>query len=182
MRTVCDGMQCIFHAHPRYGGNPWYDWAYVEFAEDDVSGSLIKKYYPSLILGFIQFMDEADLQAVVRTSIRDLPWDTRKSNFISSFLLSTNFEENYILVPVSSIVHPMFAFQDYGGVDNKFFTSIPKRNWAAYFDDKIVIAPERIDVEDSDEDGAYDQHGDVLLDVDTSDEDDEDSDSDREDE
>ena len=74
----------------------------------------------------------------------------------------------------------MFAFQDYGGVDNKFFTSIPKRNWAAYFDDKIVIAPERIEVEDSDEDGAYDEHGDVLLDVDTSDKYDEDSD--REDE
>ena len=45
-----------------------------------------------------------------------------------------------------------------------------------------MTAPERIEVGDSDEDGAYDEHGDVLLDVDTSDEDDEDSDSDKEDE
>ena len=74
----------------------------------------------------------------------------------------------------------MFAFQDYGGVGYKFFTSIPKRNWASYFDDNIVIAPETIEMEDSDEDGVYDEHENELLDVDTSDKDD--KESDREDE
>ena len=25
MRTNCDSLPCIFHAHPWYGNGPWYD-------------------------------------------------------------------------------------------------------------------------------------------------------------
>ena len=29
-------------------------------------------------------------------------------------------------------------FPDYGGVENAYFISLPKRNWARYFGDKIT--------------------------------------------
>jgi len=88
--------------------------------------------------------------------------DTQKELHFLIPVLGTNFKENYILVPISSIIHPMFAF----------FTSITNRNWATHFYDKIMVTSETIDEVDSDnEDSAYDEPGDVLLDVDNSDED-----------
>ena len=43
------------------------------------------------------------------------------------------------MAPLSSVVHPLYAFRDYGGVSTKYFCTLPKRNWAQYFDDKIVV-------------------------------------------
>ena len=53
MRTKCDKLPCTFHAHPWFGGSPWYDWAYVEFAKEGSNSDVRKKYDPLLILGFI---------------------------------------------------------------------------------------------------------------------------------
>ena len=75
------------------------------------------------------------------------------------------------MVPVSSVVFPMLACQDYGGVSNNFFTSIPKSNWTEYFDNKIEIEEDAIPVEDSDSDVDYGESGDELLDFVTSDDD-----------
>ena len=118
-----------------------------------------------MILGFVKFTDEDEHQAIIRTSTKDLPWETRTKEFISSFLLSTNFEMNYEMVPVSSVVHPLCAFQDYGGPVNKFFTPLPKRNWAQYFDDKINVTPNQLDLVESDvDDTQYEEEGDILDD------------------
>ena len=150
MATSCDDMKCTFRAHPWYQGGPWYDWAYVQFLEQDSVGNEIIQYFPSLILGFIQFVGDEEYHAVIRTSTKDLPWETRTREFISTFSLSTNFEQNYELAPLSSIVHPLYAFRDYGGVSRKFFCTLPKRNWAQYFDDKIVVTISDVESADSD--------------------------------
>ena len=171
MKIESDQSSCLYRARPCFRGNPWYDFAYVEFVEHDDNGNNYQKIYPSLILGFMQINDETEPCAIVRTSTRDLPWDVQQNNFISSFLLNNNFEENYRMVPVLSIVFPMLAFQDYGGVGNNVFTSIPKSNWTEYFDNKIEIEEDAIPVEDSDSDVDYAKSGDELLDLESSDDD-----------
>ena len=139
MRTERDGMKCTFHANPWYNGGPWYDWAYVQYLEKTSGGNEITRYYPSLVLGFIQFDVDEECHAVIRTSTKNLPWDVREKEFVSSFSLSTDFKKHYELAPLSSIVHPIYAFKDYGGMSTDYFCTLPKRNWAQYFDDKIVI-------------------------------------------
>ena len=67
---------------------------------------------------------------------------------------------------MSSIVHPLMAFKDYGGVVNKFFTPIPKRNWAKYFDDKIKVTSESSEETESDDDNSnYEEEGEDMFDV-----------------
>ena len=63
---------------------------------------------------------------VVRTSVEDLPWNKRLQDFVSSFHIGTNFEEDYTLVPVSAITHPLFVFKDYEGEHTKFFAHYQK--------------------------------------------------------
>ena len=43
----------IFYSHPRYKGEPWYDWAMVHFEETNNLGEIVENYYPSRLLGFI---------------------------------------------------------------------------------------------------------------------------------
>ena len=59
----------------------------------------------------------------------------------------------------------LYAFQDYGGINNKFFTPLPKRNWAQCFDDKINVTTDHLDLVESEvEDYYYDEEGDILDD------------------
>ena len=139
MRTECDKLKCTFHANPWYQGGPWYDWAYVQYLEETSVGNEITRYYPSLVLGFVQFDGDEEYHAVIRTATKNLPWDVRQKEFVSSFSLSTDFKKHYELAPLSSIVHPIYAFKDYGGISTNYFCTLPKRNWAQYFDDKIVV-------------------------------------------
>ena len=164
MRTECNGQKCNFHAHPWFNGAPWYDWGYIAYMIADENGGEVLKHYPSLILGFVQIDDE-EVMAVVRTSVEDLPWNKRLQDFVSSFHIGTNFEEDYTLVPVSAITHPLFVFKDYEGEHTKFFCTLPKRNWAQYFNSKIDDSNELIEEEeentvnptDSDEDNDSDK-------------------------
>ena len=119
--------------------------------EKDRVGNEVNRYYPSLILGYIQFVGDDEYYAVIRTSTKDLPWDVRTGEFISTFSLSTNFQNNYVLAPLSSIVHPLYVFRDYGGIVTKFFCALPKRNWAQYFDDRIVVTNSDSESVDSDD-------------------------------
>ena len=73
MTIKSDKSSCLYRARPCFRGNPWYDFAYVEFVENDVNGNIYQKIYPSLILGFMQINDETEPRAIVRTSTRDLP-------------------------------------------------------------------------------------------------------------
>ena len=86
-------------------------------------------------------------------------------NNISPFFLSTNFNENYVLAPVLVIVHPVFAYQDCGGIENSFFTVLPKHNWAQYFYDRIDVETEIEELLNSDEDSnEYNEEDNKLSD------------------
>ena len=58
-----------------------------------------------------------------------------------SLKLRTNFESSYAMVPITSLVLPLMAFRDPNENNNTFYCVIPKRNWSAYFDDKINVQP-----------------------------------------
>ena len=58
-------------------------------------------------------------------------------DFVSHFELGSRIEWDYDIVPVSSIVHPLFVLQDYGNKENKFFCVLPKRTWPDYFSNLI---------------------------------------------
>ena len=98
----------------------------------------MRKHYPALILGFVCFPPEKSLQAVVRTTDRKLPWDRLKRDFTCEFELSTNFDSCCLLVPLSSIVHPLMAYRIDPKNKNAFACAITKRCWADYFDARIV--------------------------------------------
>jgi len=53
MKIESNKSSCLYRARPYFGGNIWYDFAYVEFVEHDVNGNNSQKIYPSLILGFM---------------------------------------------------------------------------------------------------------------------------------
>ena len=133
----CDDDEFLFHAHPSYQGKPWHDWALVEYVEKNREGNDCFVHYPSLILGFIRFPNDEEVSTVIRTSIKPLNWSHLKKDFISSFMLSDNFVKNYVIIPTSAIVKPLFVFNDYEGDPKRKFCSLPKRNWARYFGNKI---------------------------------------------
>ena len=93
---------------------------------------------------------------MIRTSTNHLAWSSLTEDFISIFSLSTNFDADYVLAPMTAIVHPLFVFKDYGG-DNpaSHFCALPKRNWTKYFDEKIVVedGDEHDGVDNGEEDG-----------------------------
>ena len=107
--------------------------------DSDSRGKDVRKSYPSLILGFVKFQGDDKVMAVIRTAESDLPWENIKKEFVSSFEIGIEFNVRYDLVPVTTFVHPRFVFQDYGGEPTKFFCALPKKNWAEYFSDKIVM-------------------------------------------
>ena len=77
-------------------------------------------------------------------------WSRLSREFITPITLSSNFETSYVLAPLSSIVHPLFIFKDYGDDDaRKYFCSLPKQNWAKYFDDKVVVVENNVDSTDN---------------------------------
>ena len=53
MKIVCAGMDSIVFAHPWFMGEPWYDWAYVEYVERNSRDTDIEKYYPLRLFGFV---------------------------------------------------------------------------------------------------------------------------------
>ena len=72
-------------------------------------------------------------------------------DFVSHFELGSRIEWDYDIVPVSSIMHPLFVLQDYGNEDNKFFCVLPKRTWPDYFSNLInKINPISTDDRDAD--------------------------------
>jgi len=141
--TMDEGT-CIFRAHPSYRGKPWYDWAYIEFVEEDILGEDEQRLYPSKILGFVEMPHDKSIYSVVQCSMKHMSWNKLLSKFIVPFNLGTNFNISYAMVPVSSIVHPLAVFPDYGNNDTtSFFVVLPKRNWTGYFSSQLSKDNER---------------------------------------
>ena len=125
MKTMCDDLPCTFHASPNLQGRPWYDWAYVQYDIDSdedncsVEGDT-STYFPSMVLGFIQLPGK-DKQVVICTSTQPMPWKRLRKDFICPTTLSDNFHSSYVLAPLSSIVHPLLVFKDYGNVNARTY-------------------------------------------------------------
>ena len=60
-------------------------------------------------------------------------------------MVSDNSENNYVTVPISSLVKPLFVFGDYGGNTKKKVCALPKINWAVYFGNKIKTGASKLD-------------------------------------
>jgi hypothetical protein len=125
----------LFYAHPNLLGLQWYDWAYVHFQITLSNGNEQFAYYPSLILGFINV--EKEVQAVVQCAVNPVEWSTIQTNLIVKFQLSDHFDELYVIVPTSSIIHPLCVIKDYGGNSCTYMVILPKKNWSDYFTDRL---------------------------------------------
>ena len=141
--TNTQGTRLSFVANPSYQGGAWYDWCLVLFWESNKAGEEEESLYPSQILGFIEMIDDENGReqcAVVRCSTLPINWSDIQKKFILKCKLGEDFNLSYVTVPVSSIVHPLITFPDYGGDSgSQFFIVLPKRNWSRYFGDKIKI-------------------------------------------
>ena len=77
---------------------------------------------------------------MIRSSENDLPRAKQKLEFVLVFDIGLDFDASYILVPLPSIMHPIFVFGDCSGSPSQFFCALPRRNWVDCFSEKIVVA------------------------------------------
>ena len=113
------------------------DWAYVHFEEVDANGDTVEIYYPAKVLGFVKF--EERTEAVIQCTEKPLHWSRVNKNFLVKVILGTNNAILTVTVPLSSLVHPLFAIPDYGGNGTSYIVVLPRRNWSIYFGDKIKV-------------------------------------------
>ena len=112
----------------------WYDWALVEF-EDVNSGH--KSQYASRIGCFVKFMDDDTIYASIVTSAQPVTMTMMEEDFVVSFEMTFD-DGHFTLVEISSIAHPLFVFEDYGGPDNKYFCVLPRRRWGRFFGRRVI--------------------------------------------
>jgi hypothetical protein len=55
MSTLLSIGKSIFYAHQSFQGEEWYNWVMVHFEDMDNDGDMIKKIYPSQLLGLYPF-------------------------------------------------------------------------------------------------------------------------------
>ena len=130
-----DGNQVIFHANSHFQGRMWYDWAYVHFNERMSNGETIERYYPAKVLGFVKIEDM--IEAVIQCTDKPLCWSRLKKNFIEKVNLGRDGTISIVMVPLSSLVHPLCVVPDYGGNGTSYMVILPRRNWSKYFGDRI---------------------------------------------
>lgn len=133
-----DMNKYLFYAHPNYLRQKWYDWAYVFFEMTLKDGSTENAYYPSRILGFVDFLsDGKGVEAVIHCAIRPLQWSTLVHEFIVEFKLSGDFDKSVLRVPLSALAFPLCVVKNYGGQENSYLAISPKNNWGRYFGERI---------------------------------------------
>jgi hypothetical protein len=101
-------------------------------------GSTENAYYPSRILGFVDFLsDGKGVEAVIHCAIRPLQWSTLVHEFIVEFKLSDDFDKSVLRVPLSALAFPLCVVKNYGGQENSYLAISPKNNWGRYFGERI---------------------------------------------
>ena len=125
----------MLYAHPFFQGREWYDWVYVHFEEIIASGETIENHYPAMILGFVTLNNATE--AVIHCSEKPVHWTDLEDNFIVRTKVGQSADISIVLVPLSSLVHPLCAIPDYGSDKSSFIIILPKRNWSRYFGNKI---------------------------------------------
>ena len=112
---------------------------------------------------------------MIRSSENDLPRAKQKLEFVLVFDIGLDFDASYILVPLPSIMHPIFVFDDCSGSPSQFFCALPLRTWADYFSEKIVAADQDGDATANDLDNCVEEEEDLSSVGDSTDEDDDQS-------
>jgi hypothetical protein len=113
----------------------WYDWAYVHFDETTSNGETIERFYPAKVLGFVKF--EEITEAVIQCTDKPLSWLRLKKHFVEKVNLGRDDAISIVMVPLSSLVHPLCVVPDYGGNGTSYMVVLPRRNWSRYFGDRI---------------------------------------------
>jgi hypothetical protein len=130
-----EGNKIIFYAHLFFQGKRWYDWAYVHFEEINTSGDVVENYYPAGIINFVTI--NGITEAVIHCLEKPLKWTDAEESFIVKTNNETRFEILNVTVPISALVHPLYAIPDYGSESTLFNIVLPKCNWSHYFGDKF---------------------------------------------
>lgn len=135
--TNMDGEKVIFYSHPCFQGTSRYDWAYVHFQEISANGTERESYYPSRILGFLDF-NGGNTEAIIQCASKSLLWSDVESDFFSRIRIDNTDNLSIVSVPISALVHPLCVFPDsFIDSNESFFVVLPKRNWSRYFGRKI---------------------------------------------
>ena len=124
------GGDTSFYAHPSFQGHAWYDWALVNFEEQNGSGDTIETT-------ILQIKVNSKKEAMVQCSKRPLDWNTVESKFFVAIKIGTDYDISFVSVPMDALVHPLCVLPDIGGNANTYYVVLPKRNWSRYFGDKI---------------------------------------------
>jgi hypothetical protein len=165
----------IFHANEFTHGAKWYDWAMVYLEQENRLEE--ESTCPCQILGFFKYttpgtptphlvkelrnspasvyterMTDDTLYAVVHAADDYLNWDYFKESFICEFNLGL-VEKCLYIVPVESIVDPLWVVPDIGGSKkSKHLCCLPERMWGDYFADYIAQVNANLEDESSVED------------------------------
>jgi hypothetical protein len=152
-----DDEAMLFRCAPTFRGMEWYDFCMVNYGTIGQS--------PAQILGFFQYktpgvptpslidehhsqediamqkMVDYSMYAVVRSAEKYLSYDDISQNFTHDFNLGVDEKYLYI-VNVESILGPLIAIPNYGGLKNEFITACPYRQWSKYFSNYIEFCKE----------------------------------------
>ena len=131
-------------------GDDWYDWCVIEY-EYGRSNRVNTHLHPSKIHAFLSFdkdllaetdYDDDQLFAVVQSSKEPVPWEKVRKEFVCPFELGSEVEVDYCVVPVDSIVKPLFVFDNKTGLKAEHFCVLPKREWGRFFGSRINATQE----------------------------------------
>ena len=151
---VPDQIDVLFRCTPEiYGEKSWFDWCLLKYQQGNED-----QLFPARLLGIFKYetdgiidnQNENDggdgLMACVHTASEPLDMDQWRSDFVTRFSLGkkyqhdTSVDDSHLtVVPITSIHHPLFVFENSGGGIDEYLTVLPRREWARYFGSKIKV-------------------------------------------
>ena len=141
-KMILKEREVTFRCSEDYMGERWFDWCLVEFEREGTRNET--ETYAAKVLGFYKIAESESYMndgffAVVHTSDESVSFENLSSNFVHGFVLGQDLCYDIYVVPVYSIVHPLYVFKNEGGHVGQYFCSIPRRRWARYFGRKVNL-------------------------------------------
>ena len=128
------------------GGKSWFDWCLVECQCDEgleTHAAMILSMFKIVTSGVVvkdlceDAAEEPSYYTVVQLSKGPVSMSNMERDFISPFSLGDDYDSDFKVVTLGSIIHPLAVFKNYGGHSEEHFCILPKRKWSRYFGDKI---------------------------------------------
>ena len=127
----------LFRASKDFQSSEWFDWCLYNKSACDNRNSETR---PGRIIGF--FSLDSDVSNTVNMVIQPSSMDLSMTHLVKEFavkMLLDSHDCNYIVIPVSRIVHPLLVMKNYGGSNNEYFSILPKRKWNDHFNHFIEL-------------------------------------------